>query len=131
MNERRWRRLSAAAGIVCVAVLAFGVLGGTGLAGSAAKPVNAAKPAKPAKPQDATGQSRTRPAGSAAKVTICQKGKVTLRISENAVAAHQARHADTLGACAAGTTAANAKGKPGKAKQNASGKDDASEPDDD
>ena len=136
MNERRRRgRLGAAAGITCVAVLAFGVLGGTGLAGSTDKPAKAAK-AKPVKPQGATGQSRTGPDhASAGKVTLCHKGKVTLSISANAVAAHQARHGDTLGACAGGATATGEKGKSDKAKGNASGEDDedddASKPDDD
>ncbi len=131
MSERTSRRrLGLTVGIACGAVLAFGVLGGTGLAGGSAKPE---KPGKPAKTQDTTGQSQTEPSqATAGKVTICHKGKVTLRISVNALAVHQKRHDDTLGACAGGTAGAKIakekaekdKAKSEKAKQSASGADD-------
>jgi hypothetical protein len=99
------------------AVIAFAAIGGTGLAGSLAKP---------GKSQYAPGQYQY----SEKKVTVCHKGKVTIRISVNALPAHT-RHGDTLGLCpalaaakakgnAAAAAAAAGKGK-GKAKGQSSG----------
>jgi hypothetical protein len=103
-----------AAAVLAVAVATFVAIGGNGLAGVQAKP---AKP-KPAKTQD-TGKGDDGAPGSA-KVTICHKGKVTLRISVNAVSAHELRHHDTQGACAttgaAKAKAKDAEGQKGKAK---------------
>jgi hypothetical protein len=84
-----------------VAVVAFAVLGGTSFAGEAAK-----KP-KPAKAQ--YGQYN-----NASKVTLCHKGKVTIRVGAPAVKAHQA-HGDEVGACATTSSSSSAsKAKKGK-----------------
>ena len=74
------------------AVVAFAMIGGTGLAGGLKKP---------AKAQYAPGQYK-----NAGKVTLCHKGKVTIRVGAPAVKAHTA-HGDTVGACAQ-TSASNA-----------------------
>jgi hypothetical protein len=87
------------------ALVAFAVFGGTGLAGSTAKAV---------KTQYGPGQYQ-----NASKVTICHKGKVTIRVSVNALPAHEA-HGDAVGTCAAGAAAAKerqAKAKAAKVKQ--------------
>ncbi len=92
---QRRTSLAVTIGVALAAVVAFATLGGTGLAGGLAKPV---------KSNDGPGQYQY-----GAKVTICHKDKVTIRVSINAWKAHRAQHDDTLGPCA------NAKGKAGKA----------------
>jgi hypothetical protein len=82
------------------ALVTFAVFGGTGLAGSTAKPTKA---------QYAPGQYQ-----NANKVTLCHKAKVTIRVSVNALPAHEA-HGDVVGTCAAAAAKAKAKAK-GKAK---------------
>ena len=101
MRRHRSRtRLAVTSGLAAAAVLAFAAIGGTGLAAGLAKP---------AKAQYGPGQYQYN-----AKVTVCHKGKVTIRISVNALKAHQA-HDDTLGTCAAARAAKAAKlGKSGK-----------------
>ena len=93
------------------ALVTFAVFGGTGLAGSSAKPVKA---------QYGPGQYN-----NPNKVTICHKSKVTIRVSVNALPAHEA-HGDDVGTCAAAAAAAKvakqakvqaAKAKAAKAKQ--------------
>ena len=78
-----------AATAALVAVAAFGIAGGTGLAGSLAKP-----------------NAVTTQGATVGKATICHKQKVTIRVSVNAVPAHVA-HGDVAGQCAA-TAGANA-----------------------
>ena len=73
------------------ALVTFAVFGGTGLAGSTAKPTKA---------QYAPGQYQ-----NANKVTLCHKAKVTIRVSVNALPAHEA-HGDVVGTCAAAAAAA-------------------------
>ena len=81
------------------ALVTFAVFGGTGLAGSSAKPVKA---------QYGPGQYN-----NPNKVTICHKSKVTIRVSVNALPAHEA-HGDDVGTCAAAAAAAKAKVKQAK-----------------
>lgn len=83
------------------ALVTFAVFGGTGLAGSSAKPVKA---------QYGPGQYN-----NPNKVTICHKSKVTIRVSVNALPAHEA-HGDDVGTCAAAAAAAAAKAKAKQAK---------------
>ena len=78
------------------ALVTFAVFGGTGLAGSTAKPTKA---------QYAPGQYQ-----NANKVTLCHKAKVTIRVSANALPAHEA-HGDVVGTCAAAAGKAKAKAK--------------------
>ena len=78
------------------ALVTFAVFGGTGLAGSTAKPTKA---------QYAPGQYQ-----NANKVTLCHKAKVTIRVSVNALPAHEA-HGDVVGTCAAAAAKAKAKAK--------------------
>ena len=86
MREPRFgRRLGATVFVAVAAIAAFAVVGGTGLAGGLAKPFNA---------QYGPGQYH-------GKVTICHKGKVTLRISVAAWPAHRDRHGDSMGPCSA------------------------------
>ncbi len=93
------RRLGATAIVALGAMLVFAAIGGTGLAGGLAKP---------GKAQYAPGQYQS----SEKKVTVCHKGKVTIRISVNALPAHKA-HGDSMGLCPA---LAAAKAKAAKAK---------------
>ncbi len=102
MQRRRSARLGVTIGVALGAVVAFATLGGTGLAGGLAKP---------AKPQSGLGQYQY-----GAKVTICHKDKVTIRISINALKAHQRQHGDTIGPCAAARAAKAAKLKAAKVK---------------
>ncbi len=81
------RRIGVASVVALGAVIAFAAIGGTGLAGSLVKP---------GKSQYAPGQYQQ----SEKKVTVCHKGKVTIRISVNALPAHK-QHGDTLGLCPA------------------------------
>jgi hypothetical protein len=67
--------------LAAVTAVAFGLLGGAGLA------------------QSAVGLAQYQ---YGKKVTICHKGKRTIRISTRAWPAHK-RHGDTLGACAEAT----------------------------
>jgi hypothetical protein len=88
------RRLGVTLGVAFAALLVFAVIGGSGLAGGLAKP---------AKSQYGPGQYQY-----GHKVTICHKGKVTIRVAIVAwLRAHQ-KHGDTLGPCAT-TGAAAAK----------------------
>jgi len=103
------------------AVIAFAAIGGTGLAGSLAKP---------GKSQYAPGQYGQ----SEKKVTVCHKGKVTIRISVNALPAHK-QHGDTMGLCPAlaaakakaAAAAAGTAGTAGKGKGNGKGQSSDSE----
>jgi hypothetical protein len=88
------RRLGITAAVALGAVVAFAAIGGTGLAGG-----------KPSKAQYAPGQYK-----NPGKVTICHKGKVTIRISVRALPAHTA-HGDQVGSCAALTAKAKAAAK--------------------
>ena len=91
------RRLGTTVAVAFGAVVAFAAIGGTGFAGSVVKP---------SKAQYGPGQYQ-----NPGKVTVCHKGKVTIRISMRALPAHQA-HGDAVGSCAA----VAAKGKAAKAK---------------
>lgn len=91
------RRLGTTVAVAFGAVVAFAAIGGTGFAGSVVKP---------SKAQYGPGQYQ-----NPGKVTVCHKGKVTIRISMRALPAHQA-HGDAVGSCAA----VAAKAKAGKAK---------------
>lgn len=100
MRERVSRRRLGGTAIVALgAVLVFAAIGGTGLAGGLAKP---------GKAQYAPGQYQY----SEKKVTVCHKGKVTIRVSVNALPAHKG-HGDSMGLCPA---LAAAKAKAAKAK---------------
>lgn len=119
MREHVSRGRLAGTAIVAVgAVLVFAVIGGTGLAGGLAKP---------GKAQYAPGQYQS----SEKKVTVCHKGKVTIRISVNALPAHLA-HGDSIGLCPAlaaakaNAAAAAAAGSAGKGKGKAKGQSSAS-----
>jgi hypothetical protein len=101
------RRIGVASVVALGAVVAFAAIGGTGLAGSLAKP---------GKSQYAPGQYQY----SEKKVTVCHKGKVTIRISVNALPAHK-QHGDTLGLCPA-LAAAKAKAAAAAAAARTSGK---------
>ena len=96
-NSRKTPRLAAAIAVAACMVMAFAALGGVGLA-----------------------QTSGGPGGKqyAKKVTICHKGKKTIRISKKALPAHQ-RHGDTVGSCA---SAAAKKAKKAKAAKAAKGK---------
>ena len=89
--------------VALVAVSALAALGAVSLAGGATT-------SRAAQYQYAPG-----------KVTICHKGKVTIRVSENALPAHRT-HGDVVGTCASvaakakATKAAAAKAKAAKAK---------------
>ena len=71
------RRIASAVAVAGVAITAFALLGGAGLA------------------QSAIGLAQYQ---YGKKVTICHKGKKTIRISVRAWPAHK-RHGDTEGAC--------------------------------
>ena len=112
MKERASARRAGIAVVVALAaVLAFAAVGGTGLAGGLAKP---------GKAQYAPGQYKN----SDKKVTICHKGKVTIRVSINALPAHT-QHGDDPGMCPA-LAAAKAKAKAAKAAKADDGDDAAS-----
>ena len=89
--------------------MAFAVIGGTSLAAGLAKPTKA---------QYGPGQYN-----NAAKVTVCHKAKVTIRIAEAALPAHTA-HGDTVGTCAQ-AAAAKAKAKQAKSGHESSVSSDA------
>jgi hypothetical protein len=110
-------RLGLATVVALGTVVAFAALGGTSLAGDLAK-----KP-KPAKAQYAPGQY-----ANGAKVTICHKGKVTIRISVAALKAHVKHPATTLGPCPESAAAAATTAKKGKkaANENVSSQSNAS-----
>ena len=123
MTERVSRkRLAGTAFVALAALLVFAAVGGTGLAGGLAKP---------GKAQYAPGQYQY----SAKKVTVCHKGKVTIRISVNALPAHKA-HGDSMGLCpalaaakakaAAAAAAGKAGNGKGKEKGQSSGSPDTS-----
>jgi len=115
-NRRFGVRGVLSLGVALVAVAAMAALGGVGLAGGATKP--------------STAQSQD---GSNAKVTLCHKGKVTIRVSVNARPAHRA-HGDVEGACATARANAKAKAKAkdeGKAKGKSSSTTEDDEDDDD
>ena len=88
MKEMRGNvsRGAALAAVAAVSVVAFALLGGVGQAQSAGLA------------QSQYGE----------KVTICHKGKNTIKISARAWPAHQ-RHGDTLGTCAEAKKKAQAK----------------------
>lgn len=99
MSKRASRgRLGLASVVALGAVMAFAAIGGTSLAAGLVKP---------AKAQYGQGQYN-----NASKVTVCHKGKVTIRIAAPAVPAHRA-HGDTVGACALGSAAKANKAKGG------------------
>jgi hypothetical protein len=89
------RHLGVTLGVAFVAVLAFAAIGGSGLAGGLAKP---------AKTQYGPGQYQY-----GKKITICHKGKVTIRISINALKAHLKWPSTHIGPCAATVGQASAK----------------------
>ncbi|HET9242949.1 MAG TPA: hypothetical protein VFN99_05860 [Gaiella sp.] len=109
------RRLGTTVAVAFGAVVAFAAIGGTGFAGSVVKP---------SKAQYGPGQYQ-----NPGKVTVCHKGKVTIRISMRALPAHQA-HGDQVLTCAAVTAKAKAKAaakqaaKANAAKANAQAKAD-------
>ena len=112
MKERVSRRRLGGAAIVALgAVLVFAAIGGTGLAGGLAKP---------GKAQYAPGQYTF----SEKKVTVCHKGKVTIRISVNALPAHRS-HGDSMGLCPA-LAAAKAKAAKAAESDDQSGETDTS-----
>jgi hypothetical protein len=86
-TRTRRKRITAVVAVAVVTLVAFASLGGVGLA------------------QSAVGLAQYQ---YGKKVTICHKGKNTIRISVRAWPAHK-RHGDTQGACIAG-----AKKKQGK-----------------
>ena len=103
MRERKFsRRVGVTSLVALCALVAFAVIGGTGLAGELANPGNAQ--------YGAGGQYH-------GKVTICHKGHVTIRVAMVAwVRAHQ-RHGDTMGPCStAAVKAAKVKAAKLKAK---------------
>ena len=87
MRGNRSRRGVALVAVVAASVVAFASLGGVGLA------------------QSAVGLAQYQ---YGKKVTICHKGKNTIRISTRAWPAHK-RHGDTLGTCAEAKKKAHAK----------------------
>jgi len=87
LRGNRGRRGVALVAIVAASVVAFASLGGVGLA------------------QSAVGLTQYQ---YGKKVTICHKGKHTLRISTRAWPAHK-RHGDTVGTCAEAKKKAHAK----------------------
>ena len=106
------RRLGTTVAVAFGAVVAFAAIGGTGFAGSVVKP---------SKAQYGPGQYQ-----NPGKVTVCHKGKVTIRISMRALPAHEG-HGDQVGSCAAVTGKAKAKAKAAAkqaAKANAQAKAD-------
>ena len=105
------RRLGATATVALGAMLVFAAIGGTGLAGGLAKP---------GKAQYAPGQYTF----SEKKVTVCHKGKVTIRISVNALPAHRS-HGDSMGLCPA-LAAAKAKAAKAAESDDQSGETDTS-----
>ena len=94
-NSRKTPRLAAAIAVAACMVMAFAALGGVGLA-----------------------QTSGGPGGKqyGKKVTICHKGKKTIKISKKAWPAHQ-RHGDTLGSCAKKAKKAKAKAEKAKAEK--------------
>ena len=82
MVRAKAARMSAAAVVVVATVFAFAAMGGVGMAGGVAS-----------LSQYGYGQY-----GHGKKVTICHKGKRTIRVSVNAWPAHK-RHGDVEGAC--------------------------------
>ena len=102
-NDRgRKRRIAAATATVLAAVMVFAALGGIGLASGV---ISAAQYQYGGK-----------------KVTICHKGKVTIRVSINALPAHT-QHGDDPGMCPA---LAAAKAKAAKAAKADDGDEAAS-----
>jgi hypothetical protein len=96
-NSRKTSRIAAAAALAIGMLLAFAALGGVGLA-----------------------QTNGGPGGKQYgknKVTLCHKGKRTIRVAQPAVKAHL-KHGDTLGTCAS----AAAKAKKAKAAKAAKAK---------
>jgi hypothetical protein len=85
-EPRFGRRIGATALIVVVAIAAFAVVGGSGLAGEFANPGNSQ--------YGAGGQYH-------GKVTICHKGHVTIRVAMVAWLRAHERHGDTMGPCSA------------------------------
>ena len=92
-NSRKTPRLAAAVAVAACMVMAFAALGGVGLAQTSGGP---------------GGKQYDK------KVTICHKGKKTIKISKKAWPAHQ-RHGDTLGSCASAAAKKAKKAKAAKA----------------
>jgi hypothetical protein len=92
-NSRKTPRLAAAIAVAACMVMAFAALGGVGLAQTSGGP---------------GGKQYDK------KVTICHKGKKTIKISKKAWPAHQ-RHGDTLGTCASAAAKKAKKAKAAKA----------------
>ena len=112
MRERAFaRRLGITVVVALAAVLAFAAVGGTGLAGGLAKP---------GKAQYAPGQYKN----SDKKATICHKGKVTIRVSINALPAHK-QHGDDVGMCPALAAAKAKAAKAAKAAKDDVGDDES------
>jgi hypothetical protein len=125
------RRLGITIAVALGAIAAFAAIGGTGFAGGLAKP---------SKAQYGPGQYQ-----NPGKVTICHKGKVTIRVSVRALPAHEA-HGDFVGTCAAARAAklktakvkaakaakaAKQAAKAAKANKPTKGSDDEAEADED
>jgi hypothetical protein len=92
-NPRKTPRLAAAIAVAACMVMAFAALGGVGLAQTSGGP---------------GGKQYDK------KVTICHKGKKTIRISKKALPAHL-RHGDTVGSCASAAAKKAKKAKAAKA----------------
>ncbi len=114
MERMHGRRLASAA---VGAAVVFAAVGGVGLAAVASKPAKTTGTETTTQTGTQTG-TQTETSGSAKKVTICHKGKVTLSVSVNAVRAHQRQHHDTIGACpTVGSSNAAKNAKAGKKEQ--------------
>jgi hypothetical protein len=112
-GRRRELALLVAAGLV-----AAGSTAGAALA------VSSAKPAKAPKAKESKAKASKQESTSQAKLTLCHKGKVTIRVAATALPAH-ARHGDAQRACTEAELAASkAKSKEAKDKAN-NGDDDA------
>ena len=110
MRERKFgRRVGVTSLVALCALVAFAVIGGTGLAGGLANP--------------GKGQYGGQYQG---KVTVCHKGHVTIRVAMVAwLRAHQ-HHGDTMGPCsAAAVKAAKVKAAKLKGKQSQVSTEDA------
>ena len=84
----RKRRIGIAAATTVSVIAVFGVAGGVGFAGGVMS-------------LHQYGAGAGQYQYGKQKVTICHKGKRTIRISVRAWPKHEQRHGDTMGACAA------------------------------
>lgn len=94
-NSWKTPRLAAAIAVAACMVMAFAALGGVGLAQTSGGP---------------GGKQYDK------KVSICHKGKKTIKIGKKAWPAHQ-RHGDTLGTCASAAAKKAKKAKAAKAEK--------------